>query len=86
MGIAGHLENAFQGWRFPYAKLTAHELFNLIQLPVRRHYTRQVLKYFEPHLRMLRRALELGGCALGNLNAGVMSHIISFLMEEWGYQ
>ena len=46
LGITLLLEQGFPGWSFPYVKLTAHELFNLIQLPVRAHYMRVVQRKF----------------------------------------
>ena len=82
------LETIFPAWRFPYMRLTAHELFTHMQLPVRRHYTRQIRKYFAPHLRMLKRALLAAdrGCALGRLSPELMARITALVVEEWGYQ
>jgi hypothetical protein len=84
------LETIFPAWRFPYMRLTAHELFTHMQLPVRRHYTRQIRKYFAPHLRMLKRALLPSaadrGCALGRLSPELMARITALVVEEWGYE
>ena len=88
--IADDLEHIYPGWRFPYIRLTAHELFTHMQLPVRRHYTRQIRKYFAPHLRMLKRALLPSaadrGCALGRLSPELMARITALVVEEWGYE
>jgi hypothetical protein len=88
--IADALEDCFPTWHLTYTRLTAHELFTHMQLPVRRHYTRQIRKYFAPHLRMLKRALLPSaadrGCALGRLSPELMARITALVVEEWGYE
>ena len=83
-------------WRFPRVDLTAHELFNLVQLPVRKYYARLIQNDFlkqpvEPRLRMLAKALHpkaLGkGCGLGEVGKDIMARIVAFMLEDpiWGY-
>ena len=94
--FALNLESVYPQWSFPHAKLTAHELFNLVQLPVRRHCTRiiraDVLRQpVEPRLRALAmalhpRAVDKGG-SIGIVGGDNMSRIIAFVMgsSEWDY-
>ena len=83
-------------WRFPRVDLTAHELFDLVQLPVRKYYARLIQNDFlkqpvVPRLRMLARALHpkaVGkGCALGEVGKDIMARIVAFVLEDpkWGY-
>ena len=93
---ASNLELVYPQWSFPHAKLTAHELFNLVQPPVRKYYTRMIQTDFlkqpvNPRLRALATALHPKaidkGCRLGDVGTDNMSRIVAFVMEapEWGY-
>jgi hypothetical protein len=92
---ASNLESVYPQWSFPHAKLTAHELFNLVQLPVRKYYTRIIQTDFlkqpvEPRLRMLARAFHprvVNRAGIGQLTSDVMPLVLAFVMKssEWGY-
>lgn len=89
-------EQAFPGWSFPCVPLTAHGLFDLIQIPVREHYTRKIQNVVHaalraPLLRMLAKVLSPRAinqkCLFAEIGKDLLLRIVAIVQEDpqWAY-
>lgn len=90
--VGADLKMVYPNWDFPCVKLADHELFHLVQLPVRNFFRQQIQTAFiRPRMHALgmafhRRAIACG-CDLGRVKKDIMLRIVAFVMEDpkWGY-